>query len=102
VYDAVFVRTTMLLAKAGVLCDRYVIDGIVDGSATLTALWSRVTGIFDLGFIDGAVNTISDSVLDWGSRLRKVQTGGINACLYAIVAGVIGITIVRMLWFGGA
>jgi len=101
VYDAVFVRATMLLAKAGALCDRYIIDGIVDGSATLTALWSRVTGIFDLGFIDGAVNTISDSVLDWGSRLRKVQTGSINAYLYAIVAGVVGITILRMIWFAG-
>ena len=101
VYDAVFVRATMLLSKAGALCDLYIIDGIVDGSAALTALWSRVTGVFDLGFIDGAVNTVSDSVLDWGSRIRKVQTGSINAYLYAIVAGVVGVMIVRMVWFGG-
>jgi hypothetical protein len=34
--------------------------------------------------------------------VRKVQTGSINAYLYAIVAGVVGIMVVRMLWSGGA
>jgi hypothetical protein len=45
---------------------------------------------------------LSDSVLEWGTRLRKVQTGSINLYLYAIVAGVVGVTVVRMVWFGGA
>jgi NADH-quinone oxidoreductase subunit L len=101
-YNFLFVRGALLLSQAGKLFDQYIIDGIVDGSAKLTALWSWRTGLFDLRIIDGAVNTLSDSVLDWGSRLRKVQTGSINAYLYAIVAGVVGVTVVRMIWFNGA
>jgi NADH-quinone oxidoreductase subunit L len=102
IYQAVFVRGTLLVAQLGAAIDRYLIDGIVDGSAKLTTAWSWVTGLFDLRFIDGAVNAVSDSFLDWGARVRKVQTGSINAYLYAIVAGVVGIMVVRMLWSGGA
>jgi NADH-quinone oxidoreductase subunit L len=101
IYAATVVRGTLLLARLGALFDRYVIDGIVDGSAKLTTVWSWLTGGFDLGVIDGAVNTVSDSVLEWGSRVRKVQTGSINAYLYAIVAGVVGVMVARMIWFGG-
>jgi NADH-quinone oxidoreductase subunit L len=101
IYDVIFVRGTLLLARIGALFDKYVIDGIVDGSAKLTTLWSWVTGGFDFRVIDGAVNTVSDSVLEWGSRVRKVQTGSINAYLYAIVVGVVGVMIARMIWFGG-
>ena len=102
IYQAVFVRGTLLVAQLGAAIDRYLIDGIVDGSAKVTTAWSWVTGLFDLRFIDGAVNAVSDSFLDWGARVRKVQTGSINTYLYAIVAGVVGVMVVRMLWFGGA
>jgi NADH-quinone oxidoreductase subunit L len=102
IYDVVFVRGALLVARLGALFDTYVIDGIVNGTAAITRLWSWVTGGFDFRIIDGAVNTVSDSVLEWGSRVRKVQSGSINAYLYAIVAGVVGVMIVRMIWFGGA
>ncbi len=101
VYQTVFVGGVLLLAKAGALFDRYVIDGIVDGSAAITRVWSWLTGGFDLRCIDGLVNMLSDSVLEWGTRLRKVQSGSINVYLYAIVAGVVGVMVVRMVWFGG-
>lgn len=101
IYDVIFVRGTLLLARMGALFDKYVIDGIVDGSAKITTLWSWLMGAFDFRVIDGAVNMVSDSVLEWGSRVRKVQSGSINAYLYAIVAGVVGVMIARMIWFGG-
>jgi NADH-quinone oxidoreductase subunit L len=102
IYQATVVRGVLLLAQLGAAIDRYIIDGIVNGSAKLMTVWSWVTGLFDLRFIDGAVNTLSDSVLDWGARLRKVQTGSINTYLYAIVMGVVGVMVVRLLWYGGA
>jgi NADH-quinone oxidoreductase subunit L len=102
IYHVVFVRGALLVAQAGALFDRHVIDRLVDGSAAVTRVWSWVAGAVDLRFVDGLVNLLSDSVLEWGSRLRKVQTGNINVYLYAVVAGVVGVMIVRLLWFGGA
>jgi NADH-quinone oxidoreductase subunit L len=101
-YDLLFVRGALLIARLGAMFDAYVVDGIVNGSARVTTAWAWVAGVFDLRFIDGAVNGVSDVVLGWGARLRKVQTGSINAYLYAIVAGVVGVMIVQMLWSGGA
>jgi NADH-quinone oxidoreductase subunit L len=73
-----------------------VIDGAVDGTAGITRIWSAVVGLFDLHGIDGAVNRLADGTMAFGNRLRNVQTGGINAYLYGIVAAVTVILIIRM------
>ena len=96
IYDATVIRFTLFLAWLGAAFDRVVIDGIVDGSASLTRLGSAITGLFDLRFIDGIVNAIADTTFAWGNRLRNVQTGGINAYLYGIVVAVTAILLVRL------
>ncbi len=95
-YDAVFVRGALLCARLGAWLDLVVIDGIVNGSAYLTALWSRFTGLFDLGVIDGMVNGVADGTWGLGGRVRRLQTGRINAYLYAIVGAVTLALIVRV------
>jgi NADH-quinone oxidoreductase subunit L len=95
-YEATVIRFTLFLSWLGAAFDRHVIDGIVDGSASLTRIGSAVTGLFDLRFIDGVVNAIADTTFAWGDRLRNVQTGGINAYLYGIVVAVTAILLVRM------
>jgi len=95
-YHAVFVRGALLCSRLGAWLDLVVIDGIVNGSAYLTALWSRFTGLFDLGVIDGMVNGVADGTWELGGRVRRLQTGRINAYLYAIVGAVTLALIVRM------
>ena len=76
--------------------DRYVIDFIVDGCAYVTRFVSWLNGLFDKYIIDGMVNRIADATIDIGTRFRHLQTGSINGYLYAVVAGVVLVMVVRL------
>ncbi len=68
-YNAVFVRPTLALARAASQFDKWVIDGIVNGSARVTELLSRAEGVFDQIAVDGLVNWTARGVYfvgDWG------------------------------------
>jgi NADH-quinone oxidoreductase subunit L len=90
IYQATFVRLTLLLSWLGSSFDLYVIDFIVDGTAKVTAFVSWLNGLFDNWVIDGLVNIIADTTFAIGNRLRQVQTGNINVYLYVIVGAVAG------------
>jgi NADH-quinone oxidoreductase subunit L len=96
-YNAVFVNGTLLLTRACAGFDRYVIDFIVDGSATVTRLVSWLNGLFDNYVIDGMVNQIADGTIGLGTRFRRLQTGSINGYLYVIVLGVVAVMIARLM-----
>jgi NADH-quinone oxidoreductase subunit L len=96
-YDVVFVRGTLLLTRLCAAFDRYVIDGIVDGSAAVTRFLSWGNGLFDNYVIDGLVNRLADGTMVVGNRVRQLQTGSINGYLYALVAGVVVVMVVRLL-----
>jgi NADH-quinone oxidoreductase subunit L len=96
-YNAVFVRGTLLLARAGAWFDLTIIDGIVDGSARLTVALSWLDGLFDDYVVDRLVNLLANRTFDLGTRLRRVQTGNINAYLYVIVGTVTVVLIARLI-----
>lgn len=95
-YWAVFVRGTLLLARIGAWFDATIVDGIVNGAARVTVAISWLEGLFDNRIIDGAVNVIADRTYDLGSRLKRVQTGSINAYLYVIVGTVTLVLLARL------
>jgi NADH-quinone oxidoreductase subunit L len=88
IYQATFVRGTLVLCWLSSSFDRYVIDFIVDGAAKVTAFISWLNGWFDNLVIDGLVNAIADATFAIGNRLRQIQTGSINVYLYVIVGAV--------------
>jgi NADH-quinone oxidoreductase subunit L len=96
VYQFVFVNGTLLLARIGALFDQYIIDGIVDGSATLTRFTSWLNGLFDNYIIDGIVNAIANSTFWTGNRFRRIQTGNINSYLYGILIAIALAVIVKI------
>jgi NADH-quinone oxidoreductase subunit L len=96
IYQAVFVNGTLLLARIGALFDQYVIDGIVDGSASLTRFTSWLNGLFDNYIIDGIVNAIANLTFWTGNKFRRVQTGNINGYLYGILIAVVLAIIVKL------
>jgi NADH-quinone oxidoreductase subunit L len=96
VYQVVFVNGTLLLARIGSLFDQYVIDGIVDGSASLTRFFSWLNGLFDNYIIDGIVNAIANITFGIGNMFRRVQTGNINSYLYGILIAVVVAIIVKL------
>jgi NADH-quinone oxidoreductase subunit L len=96
IYQAIFVSGSLLLARIGSLFDQYVIDGIVDGSASLTRFVSWLNGLFDNYIIDGIVNAIADITFWAGNQFRRVQTGNINSYLYGILIAVVLAIIVKL------
>jgi NADH-quinone oxidoreductase subunit L len=95
-YWAVFVRGTLLLARIGAWFDANIVDGIVNGAARVVVAISWLEGLFDNRIIDGAVNVLADRTYDLGSRLKRVQTGSINAYLYVIVGTVTLVLLARL------
>ncbi len=97
IYGAVFVNGTLLLAQICALFDRYVIDFIVDGAASVTRFVSWLNGLFDNYVIDGLVNRLADLTMGIGNRFRQLQMGSINGYLYVVVVGVVVVMVVRLM-----
>ena len=89
-YDLVFVRGVLLLSRAAAWFDQHVIDGIVNLSAVTVREISRLGGFLDDLVVDGAVNAVANATYAVGGRVRRIQTGAINAYLYVVVLGVLG------------
>ncbi len=97
IYWAVFVNGTLLLSSALAWFDEYIIDGIVNGTARLTTFISWLNGLFDNYVVDGLVNGVATVAAFLGGRVRRLQTGSINAYLYVIVIAVVGVMVARLL-----
>jgi NADH-quinone oxidoreductase subunit L len=96
VYQVVFVNGSLLLAKVLSAFDAYIIDGIVNGSASVTRFVSWLNGLFDAYVIDGIVNAVANITFWAGNKLRRVQTGNINGYLYGILIAVALAIIVKL------
>jgi NADH-quinone oxidoreductase subunit L len=96
IYQAIFVNGTLLLARLCSLFDQYVVDGIVNGSATLTRFASWLNGLFDSYIVDGIVNAIANITFWVGNKFRRLQTGNINSYLYGILIAIALAIIVKI------
>ena len=76
--------------------DAYIIDGIVNGSASVTRFVSWLNGLFDAYIIDGIVNAVANITFWAGNKFRRVQTGNINSYLYGILIAVALAIIVKL------
>src|SRR4051812_11859061 len=65
------------------------IAALVNGPGRLAAAWTAY--VFDLKFIDGAVNGVGTLVRDTGTTVRRVQTGFVRNYALAIAAGAIAL-----------
>ena len=89
-YDNTAVSGVLGLSKLLAWFDLTVIDGIVNGSAVITKVWSNITGWFDLHVVDGLVNLSAWIVGVLGNGARFFQRGQIQRyILYTLI--VIGL-----------
>lgn len=88
-YDKSAIRGTLGLAKISAWFDNTIIDGIVNGSATLTRLWSNFSGRFDNVVIDGFVNLSAYFTGFIGLLLRKFQTGKVQTYIVFVIFSII-------------
>jgi len=96
IYWAVFGRGVLMLARLGAWFDARVIDGIVNGSATITRGIARLEGRFDDRVVDAIVNRLANGTFALGARVRRLQTGNINTYLYVVVGAVTLVLIARL------
>ncbi|HSK30934.1 MAG TPA: NADH-quinone oxidoreductase subunit L, partial [Candidatus Limnocylindria bacterium] len=88
-YGWAITRRTMDAARAIYAFDSRLVDGIVNGLATLSRGFSRVVGGIDKYFVDGLVNTIAAFILRLMSPLfRAAQTGFAQNYALVMVLGL--------------
>jgi NADH-quinone oxidoreductase subunit L len=90
-YDTIFVRPVLVLAKIFSWFDKTVLDGIIDGSVRLIKLISRIDNLIDQLLIDGLVNLVARWTYDLGASLRSVQSGKLSWYVMAIVVGTVSL-----------
>jgi len=96
-YGWAVTRRTMDLARAVYSFDAKFVDGIVNGLAALSRLFSRIVGGVDKYFVDGLVNTIAAFIMRLMSPLfRAAQTGFTQN--YALMM-VLGLMVAVALFF---
>jgi NADH-quinone oxidoreductase subunit L len=98
IYQATIVNGTLALCNLAAWFDRTVIDGIVDGAATVVRGIATVGGLWDHYVVDGAVDLLASATWAVGGRVRHLQTGGISAYLYVVIAGVLGGVLLYWSW----
>jgi NADH-quinone oxidoreductase subunit L len=88
VYNGVFVAGAMALGRAAGWIDAHIIDGVVNGAASLTRSISKVSMRFDGGIVDGAVNGVGAVNQAISRLLKRLQTGYVYNYAMALVFGV--------------
>jgi len=101
-YDFALVRPCLAVAGLARNLDRRIIDGIIDGSANITVLVSKLEGGFDKLIVDGVVNLVAKITYvagDWG---RVIQTGRLRNYLMFLALGIVFLFVSVYVWVRGA
>jgi NADH-quinone oxidoreductase subunit L len=88
-YDKTFVAGTLALSNLVAWFDRVVVDGIVDGSATVTRAFSTFIGKFDNVVIDGLVNFMAYLSAFIGLLFRRFQTGKVQTYIIMVIFSIV-------------
>ena len=88
-YGWAVTRRTMDAARAVYAFDSRIVDGIVNGLASLSRLFSRIVGGIDKYFVDALVNTIAAFIARLMSPLlRAAQTGFTQNYAFVMTVGL--------------
>jgi NADH:ubiquinone oxidoreductase subunit 5 (subunit L)/multisubunit Na+/H+ antiporter MnhA subunit len=105
-YDLVWVRGCVLVAKIARFVDTYIVDLIFDTLAAGTERLAAFSGlVVDAHGVDGVVNGVAKSSMDFAGVVRSPQTGRIrNYVMWTagVATAVIAAVVIRMVWFGPA
>ncbi len=89
-YEGTFIAGTLATSDALSTFDAKVIDGAVNGAATLTRGTSKLSGWFDTYVVDGLVNLTAFISGFFGFVFKKTQTGKVqNYVLLAVISVII-------------
>ena len=75
IYDATAVQGTVRGGEGLYRFDQKVVDGTVNGSASLTRLFGDLSDLSDQNLVDRAVNLVGEILAAASTRFRRLQTG---------------------------
>ncbi len=87
-YDATVVRGTMASAFGLWRFDRVIVDGFVNGSAVVTKFTSWLSHLSDHYIVDGLVNLTATIAYHLSFAFRRAQTGLIQNYALLMLVGV--------------
>ncbi len=90
IYEATFIKGSMLIANILSWFDTHIVDGIVNGVATLVRKFAYLNDGFDRNIVDGMVNFTAFTVNTTGAMLRKLQTGKVQTYVVMLLFAVFG------------
>jgi len=93
-YFALVVRPLLALTRGLARFDKLVIDGVVNATGFAMKVTAWVNGAIDRVFVDGLVNQAAAATLFVGQRLRRVQTGQVQAYVVGIMGALVAIWVV--------
>ena len=89
IYHSTFIAGTLGFSRLLRWFDDKIIDGIVNGAASLIRGFSWISGLFDTYVVDGLVNFTAFLSGFVGFSLRKLQTGKVQTYIILVVLSVI-------------
>jgi NADH-quinone oxidoreductase subunit L len=90
IYEATFIKGSVLISKMLSWFDTNIIDGIVNGVAVVVKNIAYANNSFDKYVVDGLVNFTAFSVNTTGAVLRKFQTGKVQTYVVMLLAVLFG------------
>ena len=90
IYQATFIKGSVVLSKMLSWFDSNVVDGIVNGVALIVKNFAFANNSFDKYVVDGLVNFTAFSVNTTGAVLRKLQTGKVQTYVVMLLLVVFG------------
>ena len=102
-YDFLFIRPTLAIARMAASFDRRWIDWFVDGCATITRAfafaWDRIV---DRGIIDGSLNLFAGWVWSIGTFFHKLESGRLRQYIVYLAVGFLALFVVISLFWSAA
>jgi len=96
-YGVVFVKGSLLLSRGLAIWDTRVIDGAVNLAGTIGRGFSFLQGAIDRLFVDGLVELVAKVVKAAGAKIRRVQTGHIQAYVQGLALGALALVAIAYL-----
>ncbi|MGZ7039926.1 MAG: NADH-quinone oxidoreductase subunit L, partial [Thermoanaerobaculia bacterium] len=96
-YDATFIRFTIVLSEMLSWFDKYIVDGLVNGVRNVTLIgFGYGSNLFDKYVVDGAVNGLADGARGSSKLFRRVQSGFVQNYAAIMGAGIVLMAIVYL------
>jgi NADH-quinone oxidoreductase subunit L len=98
-YQLLFVRPTIAIARGVALLDSRGIDRLIDGLAWLARGVARCDDWFDRTVVDRGIDLTASWTYDTAVRLRRMQTGNLRQYVMLLAIGTVAIFVLMSLYW---